>query len=380
MTGVLNWLLRRLLLVLTLLTIRRERQSVASGTGVLKVDISYMHILGYGYSVFGRLAIRGEYFWVIVDTGSPNIFFVWKEWYESDFGSCSYFRFGCYTCPKTCNPSEHKQDFINFADGTVVCVFDYNDTISIGQEDVPNLHFGLVSGQDPRHRLKKPFNLLGLSPYVKGDFNSLLDQLMSSSTKPIAAKVFGLYLVERKDSISGKLLLGGGDPGIYKGPLRYVKLNSKDDYTVTVAAKIQVGVDLLDLGIICDALLDTGANSIRVPQAEGCFQRLIKGIQQEASRASIDVPFTWDAEAGLWTFPCAYHATMPRLTFWLGSKGDVPLTLTYTNYVRNIGNSCALIIRQTKKTRWTLPGEAIIGNYVEFRPEEGRVGIAPLAV
>ncbi|KAF4667096.1 hypothetical protein FOL47_003747 [Perkinsus chesapeaki] len=329
---------------------------------VLRLDITFKIMPQYGYSIFTQLNIRGTALWAIVDTGSSSTMFVWDNWYERQLGrgACRNFPFGCYTCPEPCQP-----------------LFDFNDTIKLGDKDIPDLKFSLVMNQDPPPAVDTPFNLLGLASHSRTRIKSLLKQLMRMSPKPIGAKAFAVYLAQRGQGISGELLIGGGDPRVYQHPLHYVKLKSRREYIVMLNS-LQVGGGPSKAGIKQDLLIDTGRNTILVPQSNKRFTKLIGNIMKEASEASPSVTFRWQPRLEMWMFPCAYRDIMPPITFGLGDKEVVYISLTHANYVRVIGRECGLGFKGGKSRLWALSGQAIINNYLEFQLEEGRVGIAQL--
>ncbi|KAF4674742.1 hypothetical protein FOL47_008792 [Perkinsus chesapeaki] len=347
-----------------------------AGAGqVLRIDIIHGHMPDYGFGIFCEVGSGPNQLWALIDTGSSDFFLVWKEWYESKVGvgSCANLAAGCYTCPSHCVPGE--KFHVTFGDGLEVDIFGYLDTVRIGSTEVPDVLFGLICNQDPSPTEEKPISSLGLSPFVEEEcFNSLLEQLVDA--KRIESLTFAIYL-QLADNPKGELLLGGGDPTIYKHPLQYVELDSRDEYMITLNS-LQVGDGYLTIGINQQIILDTGSNRLHVPQLY--FHDLSSKIMNDASKSSrTEIPFTWNEGVKVWSFPCAYGSYLPSLRLGLGHTGDAVLILTHANYVRAIDDDCFLILQRTAETEWLLPGDGFIGKYFEFQPERSRVGFADLA-
>ncbi|KAF4713417.1 hypothetical protein FOZ62_030255, partial [Perkinsus olseni] len=175
----------------------------------------------------------------------------------------------------------------------------------------------------------------------------------------------------------GGLLLGQGDPSLYKHPLQVVKFteSSLGEYFVNLGS-LQVGDAHLTIGINEDLLIDTGTNFMYVSQLH--YDTMIRDIKTQANKAAhttVDIKF--DKKYNIWTFSCKYITSLPPLTFGLGPKGTVPLKLSYQSYARNDQGSCYLIIKkEVDGESWTLPGSSFIGNYFEFQLDQGQVGIA----
>ncbi|KAF4649540.1 hypothetical protein FOL47_002007 [Perkinsus chesapeaki] len=347
---------------------------------VLDLDIRYGNLGGYGIGLFCVVGFPGYEVSALVDTGSTSLFFVWKEWYEREVGvgACDALAAGCYSCPGIRPPDDPY--VIVIEDGMAVGVFNHEDSIKLGSVQIPRSSFGLICNQYPSPLVEKSISILGLAPFADGDFDSLLHQLANARPKRISSMTFAIYL---KNDKFGKLLLGGGDPNLYKNPLRYVSFTSQEEYTVKLSY-MQVGDGRLTIGIDQNVLLDTGSNSMYVPQIY--FNGILSEIRSQASNsAGIEIKFTWDPDWRLYTFSCKQRAHFPAITFYFGAKGEVPLVLLHNNYVRQYRTTdqCGVIIStETSRTepRWTLPGDAFIGKYFEFHPEKGRVGIANLAI
>ncbi|KAF4650777.1 hypothetical protein FOZ61_011047 [Perkinsus olseni] len=360
----------------TLLNIVANVLLQAAKGQVIRLDIGYIHLPPYGCGLFYPMkAEQHQVMDILIDTGSESdyFFFAWKQWYEKSTGeSCDHMPGGCYACDHPCTPREPMKN-IEYEDGVAASIFQHKGKISVGTNPPIDLTFGLLYDQDPPPTLQAPVNTLGLGPY-KGDpnFPSLMKQLQTAGK--VKNGTFALCLFP--SPLMGVLMLGGGYPSLYKHPLQYVELGMASGYTVKLDT-FQVGSAFKTIGIKEDVYLDTGRHFLYVSQPY--YDKLIKDIKAEANKAAhMTVPITFDPGRDVWTFPCQNMTIMPPLTFGLGPSGTVPLTMSYMNYAMNDKGHCYFIIKKGDDTSWAFPDRMLIGNYLEFQPEQGRVGIAPL--
>ncbi|EEQ99569.1 Cathepsin D precursor, putative [Perkinsus marinus ATCC 50983] len=205
-----------------------------------------------------------------------------------------------------------------------------------------------------------------------------MTQLRSSKT--VTTQIIALYLYPPADlkeaSADGGLLLGGGDPALYEGALKYVVFSSAEEYRVNLR-KLYVGVGPIYSLFNMNLDLDTGANALFVPKLY--YMNLIKDIHAETVKAAgTDVVFEYDSKEMLWSFPCQHMSKLPQLKFDLGPEGMTPFTMTYTNYARYQYGICLLTIALAPGNDWTFHDRMLIGNYFEFDPSLNRVGIGKL--
>ncbi|EER00846.1 Candidapepsin-5 precursor, putative [Perkinsus marinus ATCC 50983] len=345
----------------------------------LKLDVKYGDIPKENFGLYHTLVgENGQELHALVDTGSGSFFFIWKDWYEKASGdSCSTCSMGCYDCSEPCSVGKVTRT-VTFEDKYTVNIFQHKSKLAMGQVS-QILTFGLIFDQKPPISEVPPTNSMGLG-YDPGDVNfpSLMTQLRSSKT--ITTGIIALYLYPPADpkeaSADGGLLLGGGDPALYEGALKYVGFSTDEEYTVRID-KLQVGDGHITLGINMNLELDTGANYLYVPTLY--YDSLIKEIGAQTDKAAgTHVDFKFDSIEKIWYFPCQYMGELPLLKFGLGPKGITPFTMTYANYARNQYGICILIIAKQEKNVWTFPDRMLIGNYFEFHPTLKRVGIGKL--
>ncbi|EER07789.1 Gastricsin precursor, putative, partial [Perkinsus marinus ATCC 50983] len=191
-----------------------------------------------------------------------------------------------------------------------------------------------------------------------------------------------LYLYPDRSGTSGfdgSLLLGGGSPRVYKGPLRFVPIVSSDSWAVMLSS-VQVGSGHTTIGIKQHLLLDTGSNNMYVPKLY--FSSLLRDISQQASQAAkTEVRIIYQPRHGVWAINCAYRKFMPSITFGLQAPDeDVLITIDGWSYVPMRSGICYLQVRSTADDIWILPDYTLVGNYLEFQAAQNRIGIAKLSL
>ncbi|KAF4650496.1 hypothetical protein FOL47_001106 [Perkinsus chesapeaki] len=305
--------------------------------------------------------------WALIDTGSPSTYFLWKDWFEEEYGeeACTFPGIGCYTCPTPCQP--HNPFWITYLKGPSVRVFLYRGTVPLSSVNVSDLQFGLACGQQPPEELCQSVLGLRFHPEVFGRI-PILQQLVSRSPKVIGAKVFALYLSQTPQEYAhyGELLLGGGDRRLYKRDLRYVRFDDSSKYIVKLSS-IQIGEATRTRRENVDLYIDTGTNAFLLDQRR--YDILIESVKREAARSGVTV--TWNDILTRWTANCTHLDALPLVRFWLGTE-DVPLNLTPRSYVHTSRDICYINVEPFPTC--VLPVQALVGNYFEFRPDEGQIG------
>ncbi|KAF4748238.1 hypothetical protein FOZ62_001169, partial [Perkinsus olseni] len=225
---------------------------------VLRMSTGYNFIPRYGYVLTGGLLLDNQVIWAQIDTGSSALFFTWKEWYDSATypGASSELLTGAYACPHcTVGPITD----LEFEHGTTIHIFPHSGNLRSGSMSIDGITFGLVNFQDPPPDVLTPVHSIGLGMAATPGYHSLMDQLRGK----VASTTFALYLLRFPNLIrtNGELLLGGGDPTLYKAPLTYVPLRSQQEYLVTLGT-LQVGTGHKSIGINQLALIDTGTQGL----------------------------------------------------------------------------------------------------------------------
>ncbi|KAF4687077.1 hypothetical protein FOZ60_004344 [Perkinsus olseni] len=268
--------------------------------------------------LYAHVVVDNQQICAQVDTGSPELTVIWKDWYEhvTRPGSCTTLQMGCYTCPKGCDSKPTIKITYGFKE---VSVFPWQGSVQLGDTVVGKLGFGVIKGQKPPPPSRNAANILGLSPDAS-KLPSVLTQLYGQSK--VSSPTFALYLSRPSAGSfesSGELLLGGGDDTLYVKPLRFVRFSKP-----------------------ADLLIDTGTNFVLVPSKY--IDSLLSSIQAEASKtAGRTVKFTFAPASKVYLFDCADAAFLPTITFALGAVGEVQLTMDHAAYYHNLMNQCYCI-------------------------------------
>ncbi|KAF4757952.1 hypothetical protein FOZ63_012460, partial [Perkinsus olseni] len=210
---------------------------------------------------------------------------------------------------------------------------------------------------------------------VTPGYHSLMDQLQGEVT----STTFALYLRSLPHSIptQGELLLGGGDPTLYKAPLTYVPLKSQQENLVTLGT-LQVGTGHKSIGINQPARIDTGTQGLVIPPDH--FDATLKAITDQASAsANFTVTCDYIPALGACTIDCHHIVYLPPIELGLGPSGNAPVLISGLYYARDTGGGfCTVAIKRGSGSTWTLPHFILVGKYFEFQPSQQRVGIADL--
>ncbi|KAF4664667.1 HEAT repeat-containing protein 2 [Perkinsus chesapeaki] len=152
------------------------------------------------------------------------------------------------------------------------------------------------------------------------------DLVRSLLRSPVVDDTFAMYLKYPQTISSpsvGQLLLGDGDPSLYKKPIGFVEMTDEIEYKVSLNM-MKVGEGVLTIGMNHEALLDTGSNYMYVPQLY--INHLVNEITTQASTsAGRQVPINFDQSRKSWVFDCANFNYMPAIVFGFGPNGAVPL-------------------------------------------------------
>ncbi|KAF4682092.1 hypothetical protein FOZ60_011068 [Perkinsus olseni] len=337
----------------------------------LTLETTYGNVPGYGYALLGEIEVDGQTMHALIDTGTSAFFLVWDYWFRAThyLPICNYPNIGYYKCPGSCVPSTIST--ITYVDQTTVDIFEHQGTLQHRGAIIGTVKFGLVVGHESPDD-SPPFHSIGLGRQVNPGYPSLRAQLQGSGI----SDVFALYLigVQGVGLVKGRLVLGGGDPSVYTAPLTYISLEQQSLYAVRLATW-QVGGGIKTVGVNQPAVFDTGAEGLFVPKFH--FDDLVKAIIDQASLAAgTKVAFTWVPALSIYTFDCTYLPSLPPIELGLGHAGQAPIV--FSNYARMTGDTCSLAITDDSNQFWTLPPSILIGNYFQFEPRNGHVGVAPL--
>ncbi|KAF4722585.1 hypothetical protein FOZ62_000705, partial [Perkinsus olseni] len=132
----------------------------------------------YGYSFLVAIKADGQDLNLLVDTGASDLFFISKEWLEESegLGACEASVYGCYQC--TTDLCDARVTDITFYDDSCASIVPLTGNLTIGEQEVPEVKFGLVQEYS---RSMAPHASLGLAPQPEedeDDYIPLLDQLV----------------------------------------------------------------------------------------------------------------------------------------------------------------------------------------------------------
>ncbi|KAF4649508.1 hypothetical protein FOZ61_001230 [Perkinsus olseni] len=232
------------------------------------------------------------------------------------------------------------------------------------------LQIGLDVGYEAPEGLR-PSHTIGLGG---GGDRQRYPSLMSQLELVLGPSSFALYLNKPVcDHIDGELIIGGGDSNLYTPPLTFVPL-SLQDVPVVPVAHLKIG-NSFERPIDGFAIIDTGAQDMLVPEPhrDVLRERILTEI---AIRSGTEAGSNYIPTLDLTIFDCFFMRFLPPIEIGLGKLGEAPTTLT--NYARKVDGTCFLAIKGAADNRWTLPAFIIPGNYFEFQPSEGRLGVAKL--
>ncbi|KAF4727803.1 hypothetical protein FOZ62_004893 [Perkinsus olseni] len=335
----------------------------------------------YDYSLIVPIKADGQDLNLLVDTGTHELFFLSKGWLEESegLGACEASVYGCYQC--TTDLCDAEVNEIEFCDGDCLSIVPLTGNLTIGGQEVPGVKFGLVQEYSGS---MAPHASLGLAPQPEedeDDYIPLLDQLVMK--RVINSTDFSIVFNPGNLS-EGELILGGLDPGRYRGPMSFVPL--KDGYnTWTVGLKsIQVVGNAIPIPLTGDLpiSIDSGTTGLYLPRK--VFDSLVTTINSslkptgrrvDLKGSSRDIPALRD---------CGDREFLPPLQLSLDSSDgrdltvSVPQELYVEVYNTLAGPLCALAFR----VRMDDVQEIAIGltllrkYYVYLQYDQRRVGFA----
>ncbi|ROT61198.1 cathepsin D-like protein [Penaeus vannamei] len=356
----------------TLADLRRSRAFVTnrySKEEIVDLD-NYQDAQYYGPIYIGT---PGQYFKVIFDTGSSNL------WVPSE--QCSILNLACqlhnrYDSSLSSTYKANGTDFdIQYGSGAL-SGFLSSDSVSVGGVTVTDQTFAEATQEPGLAFVAGAFDgILGMGfteisvmgiPTV---FDTMLDQGV------VDQPVFSFYLnqiISDSDAngfsaeLGGELVLGGSDPNHYEGEFHYVPV-SRVGYWQLTADGIKVGGVQKDFCNPCETIVDTGTSLIAGPKEE------VKEIMSDLGAFPII--------AGEYIINCAKVPDMPLVTFTLNGV-DFDLTgpeLVIENVDENGTRVCIVgILGLNLGTieAWILGDPFIARYYTEFDVGNKRMGFA----
>ncbi|KAF4672552.1 hypothetical protein FOL47_000387 [Perkinsus chesapeaki] len=261
-----------------------------------------------------KLKVDGQDVRLLVDTGTPVLSLVWKDWFEDPHQKCVDIIFGCFECEPSCQGGPTK-DFW-FEDHACVSVFLHSGTFDFGRaQSAGEIDFGLVARFNGN-----PWNIwasLGLKPAADAEpkaYQSLVQQLATKNV--IEYESFTVYFNE-EDFASGEIILGGEDPSKRAGPLKLFKIVNKDEQFVQLhSLRVGVGDPKYVINMTYPAVFDTGSSHIFINKK---WKSQVLGYLQAAGKEKFSIQ---QVESEL-VISCSDTGNVPPLTFTVeGLKGE----------------------------------------------------------
>ncbi|EER01782.1 hypothetical protein Pmar_PMAR015524 [Perkinsus marinus ATCC 50983] len=316
-----------------------------------------------------NLKVDGEDVTVLVDTGSPFTYFVWRHWYEStNPGGCEKIIYKCYECnPAPCHEGPKKH--VKFIDGTYVNVFFYSGKVNFGSFTASGIDFGLLAGTNGG--ASAALGLAPRSPSAK-PYVPLINQLLAlpKSERPIEKSIFSVYL-NAASHPTGELILGGQDKSKYIGSLKYMKVNMVEE-TVKMSGLGIGDVAKHRIRVSAEGHVDTGCNYIGLPER-------LKGSVLKLLATVGDKPVKIEENSGVYEVSCGDAKYLPPITFFVKGTGlfpsDVSIEVLPSSYVvQESESSCFLAI--LFDDMWILGLPTVFGHYYLYDWEKSRIGVA----
>ncbi|KAF4708278.1 hypothetical protein FOZ63_000924, partial [Perkinsus olseni] len=296
----------------------------------------------------------------LVDTQSPNTFFIWEKWLEDEFpGRCAELLFKCYECnPGPCTGGPLTD--VETLDKVEVGIFKHSGRVYFkpgGDVFADGIEFGLVAEAEG-------------PPYA-----SLVQQLIQQPEpqRLIESEAFSVYLTAGENP-SGELILGGKDQGKYIGPLQNVLVVNQGNQ-VSFVASFGIGDVTKNRVFVGEpGLFDTGSNVLVMPwDIAGHALHWL----ETAGQASVTIR----EDRGFFEISCQDAKYLPSITYFMEAWNgeEVPLEIPSTSYVyKKTEAICILAI--TFRDRWILGLPALIGHYFLYDWQNGQIGFAKVSV
>ncbi|XP_063879909.1 LOW QUALITY PROTEIN: lysosomal aspartic protease-like [Scylla paramamosain] len=327
------------------------------------VDLdNYMDAQYYGPIYIGT---PGQYFKVIFDTGSSNL------WIPSE--QCSILNLACqlhnrYDSSLSSTYTPNGTDFdIQYGSGAMHG-FLSSDHVSLG---------GLVAEKQTfAEATEEP----GLA-FVAGKFDGILGMAFSKisvmgiptvfdtlvAQGQVDQPVFSFYLNhDQEGSLGGELVLGGSDSNHYEGEFHYVPV-SRIGYWQATAEAIKIGGVAKPFCNPCETIVDTGTSLIAGPAAD------VKDIMQDYG--------AFPLIAGEYVIPCGKVADMPVTSFTLNGKDfDMTGPELVIESTDQTGTTVCIVgilgLQMGSIEAWILGDPFIARYYTEFDVGQTRMGFA----
>uniref|UniRef100_A0A6G1SAW3 Cathepsin D n=1 Tax=Aceria tosichella TaxID=561515 RepID=A0A6G1SAW3_9ACAR len=195
-------------------------------------------------------------------------------------------------------------------------------------------------------------------PMGNQNYGPLQQQLMQTDL------VFAIWINPAQHSrFGGELMVGGIDENRFVGEIYFHRINSWFDWQLPLSY-VMLGSQVISCPNGCNAVLDTGANSLVGPRQD--INQLYQELQAEYNR-----------DADLWLVDCNRIDSYPQMSF---KFNDTPYTIYPRHYIKMFRFRdqvyCHLAIKPWDKPNWLLGTTFIGAYYTIFDFSSRRIGFA----
>jgi len=262
---------------------------------------------------------------MIFDTGSSNL---WVPSKKCKFGEIACKRHNQYDSKKSSTYKANGTD-IQFNYGSGSCSgFLSSDTCCVGDDCVVDQTFAEITHEPGLAFIAGKFDgIVGMGfpelaeGLVPPFFNNMIDQGLVDEPK------FGFWLNrDPEDPNGGELVLGGNDPALFTGEIKYspvVDFPRRDYWKIAIDGASLSGEDNTACVGGCIALIDSGTSLMAGPPDE------VKALHK------IIGAFEFPPGTGQYRVRCKKIDQLPELTFTI--QGE-EYTLTGRDYVLSVSN------------------------------------------
>ncbi|XP_063594209.1 lysosomal aspartic protease-like [Penaeus indicus] len=307
----------------------------------------------------------GQYFKVIFDTGSSNM------WVPSE--QCSIINLACQlhnrydsVLSSTYKPNGTHFE-IQYGSGSLAG-FLSSDVVSVGDVSITDQTFAEATQEPGLAFVAGAFDGIigmGFTEISVMGIPTVFDTMVAQNA--VDEPVFSFYLNhDMNDEFGGELILGGSDPNHYEGEFHYVPV-SRVGYWQLTAEAIKVGGVAKDFCNPCETIVDTGTSLLAGPKEQ------VREVMQDFG--------AFPLIAGEWIISCNKVPDMPLFTFTLNGM-DFDMTgpeLVIENVDETGARVCIVgILGLDLGTieAWILGDPFIARYYTEFDVGNKRMGFA----
>lgn len=336
------------------------------------------------YTAQIQIGNNSQYFVLLVDTGSSNLF----------VPSITCVNCGSHNKFYCTNPVQTSEGRLVFGTGSARGTF-CNDTITIAGMKVRDQEFMVINNEDNTLMTAEFDGILGLgftslaigyteyqiavingnSFYVPVQHNpvSVFENIIQQYKYSIPRKVFSFYFTS-DGKVGSEMTFGGSDPNHYIGELTYAPLviTQPQQWMVQIQGA-SIGTTSLGFCGQCLAIIDTGTTNIGIPQSQ--FQSLLTALKQmvpglivqqmDMSEGQIGYVLAAQDVSGLQPF----HLQIAGRKFTIEPSELVRFEPTIGWYL--------ITLQGTPIDKWIIGDVFLRGVYTEFDMENMRIGFAP---